>query len=94
MCVCVCRERERFGYVFLCKIKYGCSCDFSCPPQVCCICLAKYADNDDLRELPCLHFFHVECVDKWLKINASCPLCKSDAGKVSGEGSPSAGDSS
>ncbi|KAK9071304.1 hypothetical protein SSX86_009872 [Deinandra increscens subsp. villosa] len=43
---------------------------------VCCICLAKYADNDLLRELPCMHFFHIECVDKWLKINASCPLCK------------------
>ncbi|XP_076933247.1 E3 ubiquitin-protein ligase At1g63170-like [Bidens hawaiensis] len=43
---------------------------------VCCICLAKYADNDLLRELPCNHFFHIECVDKWLKINASCPLCK------------------
>ncbi|KAG5559405.1 hypothetical protein RHGRI_009067 [Rhododendron griersonianum] len=43
---------------------------------VCCICLARYADNDELRELPCSHFFHTECVDKWLKINASCPLCK------------------
>ncbi|KAI9107429.1 hypothetical protein K1719_021466 [Acacia pycnantha] len=45
---------------------------------VCCICLAKYADDDELRELPCSHVFHVECVDKWLKINASCPLCKSE----------------
>ncbi|KAK2651399.1 hypothetical protein Ddye_011255 [Dipteronia dyeriana] len=45
---------------------------------VCCICLARYADNDELRELSCLHFFHVECVDKWLKINASCPLCKTE----------------
>lgn len=43
---------------------------------VCCICLARYTDNDLLRELPCTHFFHTECVDKWLKINASCPLCK------------------
>lgn len=50
---------------------------------VCCICLAKYADNDELRELPCIHVFHVKCVDKWLKINASCPLCKSEVGESS-----------
>ncbi|XP_010913034.1 E3 ubiquitin-protein ligase At1g63170 isoform X1 [Elaeis guineensis] len=47
---------------------------------VCCICLANYADNDELRELPCSHFFHMVCVDKWLKINALCPLCKSEVG--------------
>ncbi|PSS01165.1 E3 ubiquitin-protein like [Actinidia chinensis var. chinensis] len=48
---------------------------------VCCICLAKYANNDDLKELPCSHFFHKECVDKWLKINALCPLCKGEVGE-------------
>ncbi|GMP94721.1 hypothetical protein CsSME_00044064 [Camellia sinensis var. sinensis] len=48
--------------------------------SVCCICLAKYANNDELRELPCSHFFHKECVDKWLKINALCPLCKAEVG--------------
>jgi len=49
---------------------------------VCCICLAKYAHNDELRELPCSHFFHKDCVDKWLKINASCPLCKAEVGET------------
>ncbi|KAE8655489.1 D-glycerate 3-kinase [Hibiscus syriacus] len=50
---------------------------------VCCICLTKFADDDELRELPCTHVFHVDCVDKWLKINASCPLCKTDVGESS-----------
>ncbi|TYG49296.1 hypothetical protein ES288_D10G082600v1 [Gossypium darwinii] len=58
----------------------------------CCICLANYVDNDELRELPCDHVFHVECVDKWLKINASCPLCKSEIGESSAA-SPLARDS-
>ncbi|XP_062101267.1 E3 ubiquitin-protein ligase At1g63170 [Humulus lupulus] len=47
---------------------------------VCCICLAKYANNDELREMPCSHFFHKDCLDKWLKINATCPLCKNAVG--------------
>ncbi|XP_074273874.1 E3 ubiquitin-protein ligase At1g63170-like [Silene latifolia] len=43
---------------------------------VCCICLARYMEDDEMRELPCAHFFHAVCVDRWLKINATCPLCK------------------
>ncbi|XP_010545928.1 PREDICTED: E3 ubiquitin-protein ligase At1g63170-like isoform X2 [Tarenaya hassleriana] len=42
----------------------------------CCICLSAYEDGVELRELPCGHHFHCECVDKWLFINATCPLCK------------------
>ncbi|CAI7799131.1 unnamed protein product [Closterium sp. NIES-54] len=47
-------------------------------PQLCCICLGRYRDGVDLRELPCSHHFHQSCVDTWLKINSSCPLCKED----------------
>uniref|UniRef100_A0A0E0FH40 RING-type domain-containing protein n=1 Tax=Oryza nivara TaxID=4536 RepID=A0A0E0FH40_ORYNI len=61
----------------------------SAEDAVCCICLSKFSNNEDLRELPCNHVFHLECVDKWLKINALCPLCKADLG-----GSTNAPDSS
>ncbi|CAA7019960.1 unnamed protein product [Microthlaspi erraticum] len=55
----------------------------------CCICLAKYGDDEEVRELPCLHVFHVNCVDKWLKINATCPLCKNEVGESSSSASSS-----
>eukprot|EP00249_Psilotum_nudum_P021794 c28249_g1_i2 orf=399-1556(+) len=42
----------------------------------CCICLSTYDDGAELRELPCSHHFHCTCIDKWLRINATCPLCK------------------
>lgn len=42
----------------------------------CCICLSAYDDGAELQELPCTHHFHCTCIDKWLRINATCPLCK------------------
>ncbi|CAN1332949.1 E3 ubiquitin-protein ligase At4g11680 [Linum perenne] len=42
----------------------------------CCICLSAYDDGVEIRELPCAHHFHCSCVDKWLHLNATCPLCK------------------
>ncbi|CAM8999715.1 unnamed protein product [Rhodiola kirilowii] len=42
----------------------------------CCICLAKYKDKEEVRQLPCSHIFHLNCVDQWLKIISCCPLCK------------------
>lgn len=71
--------------------------EVSAEDAVCCICLGKYVDGAELRELPCTHHFHVECVDKWLKINASCPLCKHDVGGAASGGdanSAEAGDGS
>lgn len=45
--------------------------------SVCAICLCEYKDADMLRMLPdCRHFFHLTCVDEWLRLNASCPVCR------------------
>ncbi|XWS35756.1 hypothetical protein CRYUN_Cryun20dG0023100 [Craigia yunnanensis] len=48
----------------------------------CCICLSAYEDGSELRELPCNHHFHCTCIDKWLYINATCPLCKFNILKI------------
>lgn len=42
----------------------------------CCICLHTYVDGVELCTLPCNHHFHHRCIRKWLRINATCPLCK------------------
>lgn len=42
----------------------------------CCICLSQYVDGAELYTLPCNHHFHCECIGKWLRLNATCPLCK------------------
>ncbi|GAB2296933.1 hypothetical protein Dimus_031035 [Dionaea muscipula] len=42
----------------------------------CCICLCSYEDGVELHALPCNHHFHAACIVKWLKMNATCPLCK------------------
>ncbi|CAN8326028.1 unnamed protein product [Cochlearia groenlandica] len=47
----------------------------------CCICLAKYKEKEEVRKLPCSHRFHLKCVDQWLRIISSCPLCKQDLTK-------------
>ncbi|KAL3731887.1 hypothetical protein ACJRO7_028707 [Eucalyptus globulus] len=43
----------------------------------CSICLGEYEESDVLRPLPeCRHFFHMECIDPWLRLHATCPICR------------------
>ena len=42
----------------------------------CSICLEDFESGDDRTSLPCLHGFHTECVNRWLKSNGICPVCK------------------
>ena len=46
--------------------------------QICCsICLQDFQDGDSARELPkCGHIYHLDCIDKWLTRNGSCPVCR------------------
>ena len=44
----------------------------------CAICLFKYKGADIIKEFPCHHIFHKNCIFKWLKKSNVCPLCKHD----------------
>jgi E3 ubiquitin-protein ligase SDIR1 len=41
----------------------------------CLICLETPTHGDVIRTLPCVHQFHRQCVDRWLRDKASCPIC-------------------
>ncbi|XP_020496422.1 RING finger protein 215 [Labrus bergylta] len=53
-------------------------CDPTQPAETdnCAVCLEPFNNNQCLRVLPCLHEYHRECVDPWLLLHHTCPLCK------------------
>ena len=36
-----------------------------------------FEDGEELRQLKCSHFFHSQCIDRWLAGHDACPLCNS-----------------
>lgn len=48
----------------------------------CVICLSKFELKSKIRPLSCEHVFHAKCVDKWLRANRTCPICRRDALKT------------
>lgn len=45
--------------------------------ESCAICVDEFSGGDQLRVLPCDHYFHSKCIDEWLINHSSlCPLCK------------------
>ncbi|XP_052064308.1 uncharacterized protein LOC127704334 isoform X1 [Mytilus californianus] len=42
----------------------------------CLVCMCEFEDKDQLRILPCFHEFHTPCIDKWIGVNATCPVCR------------------
>ncbi|XP_074309342.1 E3 ubiquitin protein ligase RIE1-like isoform X2 [Silene latifolia] len=58
--------------------------DSATDAECCCICLCSNDDGIDLRALSCNHRFHATCIEKWLKINATCPVCNHNILKGSG----------
>jgi len=46
--------------------------------EQCSICLMEFQNGENIRTLPCIHNFHKDCIDQWLKRQKYCPLCKGE----------------
>lgn len=46
--------------------------------EKCTICLCDFEEQEDVRRLPCMHLFHILCVDQWFPTNKRCPICRVD----------------
>lgn len=41
----------------------------------CAICMGDFQSGDPIRFLPCMHAYHLQCIDDWLLRSFTCPSC-------------------
>jgi hypothetical protein len=41
----------------------------------CVICISDYEEDQLCKVLPCKHHYHSACIDEWLHLQKTCPLC-------------------
>lgn len=48
------------------------------PPNdnICAICVIESINGDTWKILPCKHRFHPKCIDPWLSMSNTCPICR------------------
>ncbi|EEF38681.1 RING-H2 finger protein ATL57 [Ricinus communis] len=43
----------------------------------CAVCLGEFEEKETVKSIPyCKHMFHLECIETWLKLHVTCPVCR------------------
>ncbi|PWA92199.1 zinc finger, RING/FYVE/PHD-type [Artemisia annua] len=66
----------------------------------CAVCKDAFVLGTEVKEMPCQHLYHSECILPWLALRNSCPVCRHelpsdsrelDGGQVGGNGDEAVG---
>lgn len=45
----------------------------------CAVCMAEFQTGSIVKKLPpCGHVFHCDCIDSWLRVRKTCPICRAE----------------
>lgn len=42
----------------------------------CSVCLEDFLVGNEVKQMPCKHKFHGDCIKPWLDLHSSCPVCR------------------
>ncbi|KAI3509855.1 hypothetical protein L1887_25378 [Cichorium endivia] len=49
----------------------------TCKNNNCVICIEKFKEKETIKVVvSCQHSFHAHCINDWLRVNRSCPICR------------------
>ena len=65
------QELSKIPFKIYAKYKYN-------GQDECSICRDNYQTGEQIKELPCGHIYHVNCIDKWLEQERKCPYCNKE----------------
>merc|ERR1711871_628409 len=77
----MCKKYDGHRLIEMLKEKNTVEITFNIPEAkdtTCGICLDTYKKENEIVQLPCLHFYHDECISSWFKVNNSCPVCRKE----------------